>query len=381
MIPKIGLVGVNGFGRLYLNFLSKLAEEGKIIFSGAVVRSPAKSAEAIEILEKHQVRIFPDASAMYDALPELDLVCLPTGIEFHEPMTLEALGRNLNVVVEKPLAGTLASAERIIAADRKSDCFVAVGFQHIYARAIQHFKREILSGKYGRVLSAAVQGVWPRDRAYYTRNDWAGRLVSPSGVKVCDSPVNNAFAHYLNLLLFVTGPEFDRSAEVVKVESELYRAREIESFDTCAIRWTTAAGVKILTLLSHSSFENINPFIEIKCEKGTFSWKQDEVWQIRDAAGSIVESGNVPAPWDQMFADLIARTGDPEVFICTPEIAARHTAAIEMLHQSPVIRNVREELVEVREPEGLYAIRDLVAIFQKSFENGKLPAENGFRLA
>ena len=49
-----------------------------------------------------------------------------------------------------------------------------------------------------------VRAQWPRGASYYARNNWAGRLRVGSAW-VLDSPVNNAFAHFLMLALFWAG--------------------------------------------------------------------------------------------------------------------------------------------------------------------------------
>ena len=180
-LPKTAVVGVRGFASMYLRHFARLQDAGRIDWAAAVVRSPDKAPDEIAMLERRGVRIFPDTPSMYAAIPDLALVGLPVGIEFHEPMTCEALSRGVNVLVEKPVSTTVASVDRMIAAAAAHpELSVTVGFQHMADRNIRRIKETILSGRLGKLRSIRVRGFWPRGDAYYGRNNWAGKIASPS---------------------------------------------------------------------------------------------------------------------------------------------------------------------------------------------------------
>jgi predicted dehydrogenase len=90
-------------------------------------------------------------------------------------MTIAALQSGANVLVEKPLAGSVAEVEAVNAAELKSQRFVAVGFQDLYEPGTAWLKSELLKGRIGEITSVRFLGLWPRRRSYFTRNDWAGR--------------------------------------------------------------------------------------------------------------------------------------------------------------------------------------------------------------
>ena len=48
-----------------------------------------------------------------------------------------------------------------------------------------------------------------------------------------DSIVTNAASHYLHNLFFLRGDDLGKAQESETVEAELYRAKAIETFDTC----------------------------------------------------------------------------------------------------------------------------------------------------
>lgn len=164
---RIGLIGVSGYGYNHFERIIRLVRLGVAEFSAAVVINPEEAAAQIGQLREFGTRIYSSADAMFVELRgKLDLVCIPTGIAFHEPLTVQALENGANVLVEKPAAGSVAAIRRMMEAEKKSGKFVAVGFQHIYGREIQFLKQYLLTGRIGRVESIVCKGLWPRADQY-----------------------------------------------------------------------------------------------------------------------------------------------------------------------------------------------------------------------
>lgn len=215
-------------------------------------------------------------------------------------------------------------------------------------------------------------GIWPRADAYYSRNNWTGRIRTASGEQVLDSPANNAFAHYLNLPLFFAGETFECSAHPVTVEGQLYRARKsIEYFDTCGIQLKTARGVAICAYFSHASNKTHNPVIRILCENGSARIDFNTgKWGMYDGAGVVLEEGEISMPHPDMFRDVLAKVSDRSVFTCTLDIAREHTFCIEELHKRSAVQDVPEHLLSVEAENGQVVIRGLEHAFNGCFETG-----------
>ena len=62
------------------------------------------------------------------------------------------------------------------AAQAKTGRLLAVGFQELYVPAAHDIKARVLRGDIGTLRRVTVRAQWPRDDAYYARNNWAGRL-------------------------------------------------------------------------------------------------------------------------------------------------------------------------------------------------------------
>lgn len=370
MALKVAIIGVSGYAKYVLDSFLRLAEESRIILAGATVINPLDAAETCAQLRRLSCRIFGDYEEMLRQLDgALDLCLIPTGIEWHRPMAEEALRRGAHVLVEKPLAGCVADAEAIIAAARRYGRKVMVGFQDLCSKPILEAKRRILRNEIGRLREVRAIGAWHRDFSYYQRNEWAGRLLN-RGRAVFDSPLNNAFAHLLNLTLFLAGSEFDGAAFPATVEGRLYRAYPIESFDTASVHIRTEREIAIDCYVSHACEELIPARLIATGDHGSVEWRHEREISLLGADGGVrwtrpLES--VEEIRSTIAQEVIRAIARDETLANTAGCALSHTMAIEKLHASSPIRNVPEELV-LRGEDGLF-IEGGAAELNESFEN------------
>lgn len=91
-----------------------------------------------------------------------------------------------------------------------------------------------------------------------------------------DSVASNSTAHYLQNMLFLTGRQIDRSAEICSVQAEAYRANPIEMYDTCALRIRTKEDVELLFYATHAvpMDQELLPEFILEGEKGTVMLKE-----------------------------------------------------------------------------------------------------------
>ncbi len=336
------VIGISRYARYHLFMALEQALHGKLRLVAVVVVNQKDEVFLCGRLRSLGCEIFDDTAALWARWHDrIDLCFIPTGIHLHAPMTLEALAAGANVLVEKPLTATAAEADEIIAAEHRTGRFVAVGFQDLYTPSTWHIKERLLAGAIGDLESITLVGLWPRHAGYYERNEWAGRLKQ-NGQWVLDSPVNNAFAHFLNLGLFWAGSALAGSADVRAVECELYRAQPIENFDTCCIRAELAGGPRLLVYATHSCEEDRVPLMTIKGSRGELVWVQESHYEFIHADGRR-ERGAVPGKIETklMMADAVLdRFARPDARICGTAIALRHLRLVDAVHQASAIIDV-----------------------------------------
>lgn len=338
-LPRAALIGISGYGRIYLQLAREAARRGELALVAAVVINPEEEAAAVAELRQMGCVIYADYQEMLARhRGELELCLIPTGIHWHTRMTLAALAAGANVLVEKPLAGSLAEVESVRAAARAAGRFVAVGFQDYHEPATHWLKQELIRGAIGPVRSVRFLGQWPRARSYFARNNWAGRLAV-DGVPVLDSPLNNAFAHFVNLSLFFASPRPDESAAVELESAELFRAHAIESFDTAVVRARTPEGVAVWLGVTHTCRATREPEIIITGDSGSIVWRHEQAAVLTDAHGEVLrrEMSDSFVARHAMMDAVLRRLTDPAAQICSPDIAGRHTALIEAVQRAGAV--------------------------------------------
>ena len=337
--PRVGLVGLSGYSAVHLQHLRDFHRRGEIILVAAVAFPPELDAGTRAQLQSEGCEIFPGFAELLAALPrlKLELAVVPTPIHLHARMTVAFLWAGVDVLVEKPLAASLQEAAEIIAASRASGRMVAVGFQYLHAPEVLALKRRLLAGAIGPLHRMVVHAAWPRSHSYYTRNAWAGRLQVGADC-VLDSPVSNARSHFLMVMLFLAGRDEQSLARPVRIGGELYRAQDIESFDTAVMHLETADGLRLDFYGTHSSRDIGRPSLHIEGANGHAEWVQDSCARLTGSAGYWEQLASPEsATREKMLVDVLARRHEDAVAICTPEMAAVHVACVAELHRDSAI--------------------------------------------
>jgi predicted dehydrogenase len=288
--------------------------------------------------------------------------------------------------VEKPLAGSVAEVEAVQAEERKSARFVAVGFQDLYEPGTTWLKNELVKGTIGDVQSVRFLGLWPRRRSYFTRNDWAGRLQA-GGVPVLDSPLNNAFGHFVMLSLYFASPEPDGATTAMPEGVELFRAHAIESFDTAVVKMHTPSNIKLWFGVSHVTHETVEPEIFIQGTTGNACWQyENEAW-LMDAKGRRQQHAmpNITGTRQAMMAAVLRRLRQPDAPICGVGMARRHTEVIEAIHRASPIRSFPAKDVQWAAENGsgseIPEVPGLTAAMRRAFATQELLERSGLTLA
>lgn len=366
------IIGVSGYAGILLDCLEPLIEGNEARLVAATVRARSKAAERCDRIEQRGGKIYQDWPAMIDAVGErLDCLIVPTGIQDHCKMAVYALERGINVVLEKPVAATLAEANTILGAAERSPAGLILGYQDIYTESTRAIKELLLQGAVGTVEAVSVVCLWPRGDDYFARNSWAGRLRI-GNAWVLDSPVNNAMGHFVNLPLFWLGDSAGASAEVVRLTGSLYRTRELESFDTAALQMETTAGIPVYFHGSHAGESFFGPEIRIVGSGGEIHWVGDHHYTIKTQSG--VETNpliSTPNARRLLMRKTVPWLQGQSVGVSTLEQAMQQTRVVHLLHRGLKIETVAAEHIDSR--EGQRVLHGLDAVFKDCFHAFRLP--------
>lgn len=145
------------------------------------------------------VPFFSNVDDLLASAGQLDVVsvCTPNG--FHADIAIKILKSGANVLMEKPLALSVADARRIADAEKASKGRVFSVFQNRYTPTSQWLKDVVSGGTLGDVTSVVVCCQWNRDERYYKPGSWHGTAALDGGT------LFTQFSHYVDILLWIVG--------------------------------------------------------------------------------------------------------------------------------------------------------------------------------
>ena len=334
---RLAMVGIGGYGWELVEVIGRVADDAGCRLVGAADARFEAFPERAAALTAAGAELFGDALAMFDALRgRCDAVYIATGIPSHAALTVAAAEAGYHVHLEKPPAATVQELDAMLAALARAGRFCLVGFQALHGSDIRLLEDRAVSGALGQVRSLTCHAGWPRDRGYYARNGWAGRL-RVGDAWALDGPAMNALAHQVTNMLFLASPAPGRLATPTSVRAELYAAGPVESHDTAAIEIRTAEGPTARFLASHCTAASFGPAIAIEAEGGRAEWQMWRGGTIRLADGTAEPvAGDKGAGRPQMVANFVeaVRAGDGSLLRCPLAETRQFVLALDGAHES-----------------------------------------------
>jgi predicted dehydrogenase len=151
---RVGLAGLGSMGRNHLRILS-----GRDDITLAAIADPV--AEVLEAaVAGAATQRFAEPLAMI-AEAELDAVVIAAPTTTHLALSIAAIERDIAVLVEKPLAGTIDEAVQIAAAAKRHGVPVQVGHVERFNPAVLELGRLIAAGWLSSIYSIASRRAGP----------------------------------------------------------------------------------------------------------------------------------------------------------------------------------------------------------------------------
>lgn len=185
---RIGLVGYGGWGRVHAGVIGRI--DG-LSLGGVVAGDDASAREAAHDLPGVPVH------RTFDALladPAIDLVDIVGPNHLHADMAVQALEAGRHVLLEKPMATTLADAERVVTAAERSGRYCDSVLQLRVSRQWARVRSLIEEGALGRMRAANFTLFRRPFRG--GSDDWRFTRASV-GSWILEEPI-----HYIDLLLW-----------------------------------------------------------------------------------------------------------------------------------------------------------------------------------
>ena len=124
-------------------------------------------------------------------------VCVPSGL--HAQVAIDAMHAGKHVLVEKPIAITLADADRMIEVSHSTGRTMGVVLQNRYNHPMQALRQAIDAGKLGQLNLGSACVRWYRPQSYY-EDGWHGTWAMDGGALM------NQSIHHIDALQWLMGP-------------------------------------------------------------------------------------------------------------------------------------------------------------------------------
>jgi predicted dehydrogenase len=147
MTVRAAIVGLGRWGRSLVN-----AVQGKTDAIEFVAAHTRTRASAEDYCREKKIAL---RDRFEDLLsdPAIDAVVLATPHSQHAAQVLAAIAAGKHIHVEKPLTLDRPSAEQVVAAAKKADIVLAVGFNRRFHPSVVEIRKRFTSGQLGQVMS------------------------------------------------------------------------------------------------------------------------------------------------------------------------------------------------------------------------------------
>lgn len=146
---RAGVVGMGAMGRLHARVYRELGVLAAVCDSNSETLSVAG---------------WPTQAPCFTGLDDLldsgvDVVSIAAPTPLHVPLATQCLERGCHVLVEKPMASTLAEARHLVDISRGTDRIVAVGYIETYNPAFRAVKGIVTNPDFGEITSISIRRV------------------------------------------------------------------------------------------------------------------------------------------------------------------------------------------------------------------------------
>ena len=238
---------------------------------------------------------------------DVDIIDICTPPTLHVAQALAALAAGKHVICEKPVAGSLADVDQLIAAERAAAGRFMPVFQYRYGNGVQRAKHIVDLGLAGKPYLATVETAWKRTAAYYA-TPWRGRLDTELGGVLLTQAI-----HAHDLMTWLMGPV----ASLFAATTTRVNPIEVEDCAVASLVLQSGALASLAaTLGSHKEISRLRfCFEHVTFESSQAPYSPgDDPWQIIPAsdeaaariAGALSDWTFIPSRFNGLMAQYHA---------------------------------------------------------------------------
>ena len=235
----VAIIGTGAIAGIHIGAYQQFADRCEIRALCDMFKDKAQRIKESNNLD--QADVFEDWHKILTR-DDIDIVslCLPAGE--HRKIAVPLLLAGKHVLIEKPMAPSLAECDAMIEASQKSGAILSVVSQNRYMIPVMKVKKLIEEEAAGRVLFATVNSLWWRGENYYDLA-WRGRWSTEGGGVVMSHAI-----HHLDMLQWMIGMPEKVTAVIA---NNAHRNSECEDIAVAILHYPDKTAQLTTTLVSH----------------------------------------------------------------------------------------------------------------------------------
>ncbi len=190
-----------GCGRISPNHI-EAAKNNKLDFVAMCDVLPEVMQEKSEKFGLEAVRKYTDYKELLEK-EKPELVAIATESGKHAAIALDCIAAGCNVIIEKPIALSIADATAIVEAGKKAGVVVCANHQNRFNKSVQYIRKALEEGRFGKLSHGAAHVRWNRGKSYYEQAPWRGTWAQDGGCLM------NQCIHNIDLLRWMMGDDID----------------------------------------------------------------------------------------------------------------------------------------------------------------------------
>lgn len=268
-----------GCGRIATNHM-KAALNNELTIAAVCDVAPSQMETLLakhELEKDDSIRRYTDYKLMLKEL-DLDLVSIATESGIHAEIALACIDAGCNVIIEKPMAMSIADAEEIIRRAAEKGVKVSACHQNRFNVAIQETRKAMEAGRFGRLSHGSINVRWNRNKGYYDQAPWRGTWAEDGGCLM------NQCIHGIDLLRWMMGDEVEEVYGATRQQFHDYL--EAEDVGMAVLKFKNGA-IGMIEGTTNVYPQNLEETLYLFGEDGTVkiggkSTNNIDVWDFRE---------------------------------------------------------------------------------------------------
>lgn len=269
-------------------------------------------------------------------------ICTPHGL--HAEMAIKAAEAGKHILVEKPMALSVADCHRMIEAANRHNVKLMVVKQNRYNVPIALTKKALDSGFLGKIFMVQCNVLWNRHQGYYNDSNWRGSLKLEGGA------LHTQVSHFIDLMIWWFGDVVDAKTDIATKN----HAIEIEDCGQALLTFKSGTlGTIVWTTCVYN--KNYEGSITIIAENGTIKiggqyLNKIEFWDVKsyplpddveftDKPNAYGKYQGTSSNHDKVVHDVIAELLNERHNVVEGDEGMKTIEAIELIYKNATRKN------------------------------------------